>query len=298
LTTKPTVDRANWPDKHAGTDPIGYAQAYPKHLYFGETALNRLSLLTLTLATSLMALTANAYDDTGLSLGLGLVSSDLTADQIDKPFFPSLQTDSKQWMLLPSLRYQWQQFGLGVDGIRWRAKESSAVATQLTVGYPSSRLSVGGQRGWFRYGVNTAVQYTDGVAGRFGATLGPLGYERALGFEQRSDELSDKLSLGGPLLISKKWRLTVIGTLAWVQDNRAFSQQQLGIAQDLAENQYQSTEANIFAIYKLNADTQLLLSTTLQRPDSRLVQEVDSVQALNLNVFALLNYRFGPQSPN
>jgi hypothetical protein len=252
----------------------------------------------LALATSLTALTASAYDDTGLSLGLGMVSSDLTADQIDQPFFPSLQTDTKQWMLLPSLRYQWQQFGLGVDGVRWRAKESAAVDTQLTVGYPSSRLSVGGQRGWFRYGVNAAVQYTDGVAGRFGATLGPLGYEHSAGFGQRSDERSDKVSLGGPLLISKKWRLTVIGTLAWVQDNRAFSQEQLGIAQVLAENQYQSAEANIFAIYKLNADTQILLSTTLRRPDSRLVQEVDTVKALNLNLFALLNYRFGPGSPD
>jgi hypothetical protein len=260
--------------------------------------LNRLCLLTLALATSLTAHFANAYDDTGLSLGLGMVSSDLTADLVEKPFFPSLQTDAKQWMLLPSLRYQWQQFGLGVDGVRWRAKESAVLDTQLTVGFPSSSLSVGGQRGWFRYGVNAAVQYSDGTAGRFGATLGPLGYQRSTGFADRSGELSDKISLGAPLLIRKNWRLTVIGTLAWVQDNRAFSQQQLGIAQDLAENQYQSIEANIFAIHKFNPNTQVLVSVTLRRSDSRLVREVETVQALNLNLFALLNYRFGPGRSN
>ena len=255
--------------------------------------MNRLRLVTLALATSLAALSANAYDDTGLNLGVGLVTSDLTADDVEKPFFPGLQTDTKQWMLLPGLSYQWQQFGLGINGINWRSLESAALQTKLSVGYPSSSMSVGGQRGWFRYGFNAALQYSDGLAGRFGTTLGPLGYERSVGFDDRTDELSEKVSLGAPIFISKKWRLTVIGTLAWLQDNKAFTQQKLDIAQPLAQGHYRGAEANIFAIYRLNDATRLLLSTTLSRPDNDLVQEVAAVQPLQLNLFALLNYRFG-----
>lgn len=251
-------------------------------------------LRSLTCALAFTLATASFADETGWTVGLGVVSSDVSPEA-ESPFFPSFRTeqDTKQYMLIPNLSYQWQRWSIGADGVGYKVDNTLGGSTSAKVGFPSSSASIAGQRGWFRYGVNSQLNYADGLLAGHGFTLGPLDYSIQYGLNDRSDELSQKLGLGFPLYLNQKAGLTVIGSGYAQQDNRAFSEQDLELGSPLAQENYLHQGLNVFAVYQANAKTTLLVSGTLQFNDEALVDEVARIEPVSFNIFTLFSYRFG-----
>lgn len=243
--------------------------------------------------TLLIALCSFSFaDETGWVVGLGVVSSDVNPDE-DRPFFPSIRNETKQYMLIPNLSYQWQRWSLGADGVGWKNKNRFGGTTAVKAGFPSSSFSIGGQQGWFRYGLSSSLNYSDGLIANQAITAGPIDYSVSFGFNDRSDELSQKIGLGFPLWINKEAGLTVIGSAFIQQDNRAFTLSDIDTKIDLAEDNYWHTGLGAFAIFKANEQTTLLFSGTLQFNDENLVKQVELVESASFNIFTLLSYRFG-----
>jgi len=232
-------------------------------------------------------------EEGGWNIGLGIVSSDLLNQEAPKTFFPVVRSDNKQYMLIPSLRYEWDRWSVGADGIRWKAEATNGLKTNVRIGFPASGISVAGQKGWFRYGLNSAVTYSNGIATTQGVTAGPLSYSATLGVADRGGDLSQKVSLGFPLFISKKTGITVIGSGFIQYDNSAFTLSDLDENTALAEDAYQHAGLNAFGIYKINEQTTFLLSASLQWNDASLVQEINNLKTVQFNIFSLISYSFG-----
>lgn len=251
-----------------------------------------------SLITTLILTTASfsMAEDEGWIVGLGLVSSDVSPEQ-DRPFFPSFRQGNKQYMFIPNLSYQWQHWSLGADGLGWKTENKLGGSTSFKAGFPSSSFNIGGQKSWFRYGLSSSLNYSDGLIASHKITAGPIDYSISYGLSERSDELSQKVGLGFPLWIDQEAGLTIIGSAFVQQDNRAFTQASVNKAQDDAMNlnqaDYWHQGLTAFAVYQANPNTTLLLSGTLQFNDDALVNEVERINASTFNIFTLVSYRFG-----
>lgn len=229
----------------------------------------------------------------GWTIGGGLVSSDVVNPEQSDPVFPAVQLENKQVMFLPNLSFRWDQWSIGADGIGWQTETLNGLKTQITAGYPSSRFSIGGQRGWFRYGLNSGLSYSNGVTATQGITLGPVGYEATLGLGDRADDFSQKASLGFPLYINQSAGLTIIGTGYLQQDNASFTVNDLELSQPLTNEDFVHTGLNAFAVYQANPRLTLLVSGTLQWNDSNLTDDVSAVAPVQFNLFTMLSFYLG-----
>ena len=246
------------------------------------------------LLLTLLATTALAQDR-GWTVGGGLVSSDIINEDKGGSFFPSFQVENKQFMFIPNVSFQWDQWSFGADGIGWQQESESGLRTQIKAGYPRSSASIGGQKGWFRYGTNTSLGYSNGLTASQGVTLGPVSYTATLGLGDRRDDFSQKFSLGFPLLLKPDMGLTVIGTGFVEQENASFVNNDFELTSMRGQNAYWHQGINAFAVYQINSRATLLLSGTLQWNDNALVDEIDPLARAEFNIFTMFSYFLGKQ---
>jgi hypothetical protein len=233
-------------------------------------------------------------DDNGWTVGLGVVSSDLTQGDNEKPFFPAIQTDTKQFMFIPNLQYKWSDWSIGADGIGWQKESLNGLTTSVKVGFPVSGIRLGGQKGWFRYGVASALNYSDGLTTTQGLTLGPITYSATFGLNDRNDEFSHKASFGFPLYLNQKKGITVIGSAFIQRDNTPFSEKEFETT-FTGDDTFQHYGANVFSVYKWDEHSTLLVSGTLQINDSALEERADDsdiAPEVTFNIFTLYSYSF------
>jgi hypothetical protein len=243
-----------------------------------------LTLLTLTLSTA-------AFTQDGWTIGGGFVSSERVGAESDS-FFPTVSSEQTNYMLLPNLSYRYQQWSVGADGIGWRQDRPEGINWRAQVGYPSSQVGFTGQRGWFRYGLQSGLSYSNGVTHTGKATIGPFEASVTTGFGERADDLSQSYALGFPLYINQDRGITVIGSAGIETSNAAF------IANDLQLDNTPSTDAlnwqyTAFSIFSLSPKATLLLSGTLQRNDDALVEEVEGIRPWQVNTFLMFSYFLG-----
>ena len=231
-------------------------------------------------------------DENSWTVGFGVVSSDISPGE-ERPIFPSVRVENKQYMFIPNLSYQWGNWSLGADGIGWQYESLNGLKTNIKAGYPRSSASIGGQKGWFRYGIASNLSYSDGIDTTNAITAGPITYSATLGLAERSEELSQKVSLGFPLFLSQKNGITVIGSGYLQQDNAAFSQFDLELEDPMAQDDYLHSGINVFGVYQATPQVTFLLSGTLQFNDDRLVAESEFTDDVQFNIFTLFSYTFG-----
>lgn len=234
---------------------------------------------------------ATFADKNGWTIGGGMVSSERVGNETDS-FFPTLQSEQTQYMLLPNLRYQYQQWSIGADGIGWRQDRPNQLNWRAQVGYPTSQIGFSGQKGWFRYGLQSGWAYSNGVTHTAKATVGPLEYELTNGLGDRAEDLSQTVALGVPLYINQRSGITVIGSAGIEASNAEFigNDLQLDNAPDIDAINWQYSA---FSIFSLSPKATLLLSATLQRNDEKLVEEVEGIQPWQVNTFIMFSYFLG-----
>ena len=231
--------------------------------------------------------------DRGWTVGGGLVSSDIVNAEKDDPIFPFFEIENKQFMFLPNLSYQWDQWSIGADGIGWTHKTNADLSIDVKAGYPRSSASIGGQKGWFRYGANSSLSYSNGLTATQGITLGPGSYAATVGFGDRRDDFSQKFSLGFPLFLKPSLGLTVIGTGFVEQENASFIHNDFELDNPLSQEHYWHQGLNAFAVYQINSRATLLVSGTLQWNDKTLVSDISSVARSEMNIFTMFSYFLG-----
>lgn len=227
----------------------------------------------------------------GLTLGLGGVTSEVVGD--NDPFFPAIQTDSKQFMFIPNIRYDWDEWSIGANGIGWEKENEDGLSPRVTIGYPMSQAGVQGQRGWFRYGLNGRLSYSDGVGGQLRATAGPLNYTIKTGFGDRNDELGHEVSLGAPIYINRDIGLTVIGSGYLKFENAAFIEDELNLTRSITDEDYVHSGLNAFAIFRFNERASLLFSANVQFNDEDLTRQITDLNDPQFDVFTMFSYFFG-----
>lgn len=236
---------------------------------------------------------ASALADTGWSIGLGMVTSDIYQNSTDdNPIFPTLNVDSKRVMFIPDLSYHWDQWSVGATGLSWKSKQESELKSAFTLGFPRSVIRIDGQKGWFRYGAYSAAQFTNGTMLSGGINLGPLSYGQFQGVASRRTEQKQVLSLAAPVFISKKYALTVIGKLSYAVSNAEFKTQDLRLASDLPSGQYEDVSANLFAIKKLGDSITWINSGTFTFANEQQLNLVDGLKPVHFNLFSLIQYAF------
>ncbi|MFQ3231785.1 hypothetical protein [Reinekea sp.] len=238
-------------------------------------------------------LTASELADAGWSVGLGVVTSDIYQNSTDdQPIFPTLDIDSKQAMFIPDVSYHWDQWSIGATGLSWKSKQESELKSAFTLGFPRSDIRIGGQQGWFRYGVYGAAQFTNGTMLNGGINLGPMSYEQFQGLASRKAEQKQVLSLAAPVFISKKYALTVIGKLSYAVNNAEFKAQDLRLTSDLPSGTYENVSANLFAIKKIGESVTWINSGTFTFADEQQLNLVDGLKPVHFNLFSLIQYTF------
>jgi len=236
---------------------------------------------------------ASTQADTGWSIGLGVVTSDIYPNSAEyTAIFPTVNTSTKRAMFIPDVTYHWDQWSLGATGLSWKTKKESDLKSSITLGFPRSAFRIGGQKGWFRYGVFGAAQFTDGTLLSGGINLGPVSYEQYQGVADRQDEQSHSVGFGAPVYISKKHALTVIGKLSYSVGNAAFKTQDLKLATELPRNNYVDVNANLFAIKKLGDSITWINSGTFTFADEQQLNLVDGLKPIHFNLFSLIQYSF------
>jgi hypothetical protein len=222
-----------------------------------------------------------------------MVTSDKYADsETSDSFFPTVTYGQKQAMVIPDITYHWTQWSVGATGVSWKSAQDSNLKAGFTLGYPSSRVSVEGQRGWFRYGAFSSAQFTDGTLARAGITLGPFTFEESRGLNERDLERSQTVSIGGPLFLGRKLPLTVIGKIGISNETSEYTTQSLKLNSALEAKEYNNVDFNLFAIYQINEATTWLNSGTFTFSDEALQEQVDDLKPVHFNIFSLISYSF------
>ena len=233
-----------------------------------------------------------AEDDLGWQVGLGVVTSDLLSPEEDRPIFPSVRNDNKQYMMIPNLKWQGEHWSVGAEGIGWRTQFDNQLKVQSTIGYPSSRISLSGERGWLRYSGFMSAAYADGTTTTFGVNVTGLSYELTTGYDERADDRKHKLSFGAPVFISQSRSMVVIGT-AFVQwENAPFIKNDNDLTASVMPGDYRHAGVTLFSPLPLSDSLRLILSGTLQWNDPDLVQQLPLMSDVQFNTFALLSYQF------
>lgn len=232
-----------------------------------------------------------AEEKRGLTLGLGGVTSEVVGD--NDPFFPAIQTNSKQFMFIPNIRYDWDQWSVGANGIGWSKENVDGLSSRVTVGYPMSRTGIQGQKGWFRYGLNGGLNYSDGVSGQLRVTAGPLNYTIKSGFGTRSEQLGHEVSLGAPIYINRDIGLTVIGTGYFKFENAAFIEDELNLTPTISNADYVHSGFNALAILRFNERASLLFSANIQFNDEALTNQITDLNDPQFDVFTMFSYFLG-----
>ena len=236
---------------------------------------------------------ASAHANTRWSIGLGFVTSDIYPNRaVTNGIFPTVDVGTKQAMLIPDVSYHWDQWSLGATGLSWKTKEDSELKSSFRLGFPRSAFRIGGQKGWFRYGVYTTAQFTNGTLVSGGLNLGPVNYEQYQGLADRQNEQSNALSLAAPVFISNKRSLTVIGKLTYSVSNAPFKTQDLKLASGLPSGSYVDVSANLFAIKKLGESITWINSGTFSFADEQQQALVDGLKPVHFNLFSLIQYSF------
>lgn len=233
-----------------------------------------------------------AEDDLGWQVGVGVVSSDVVSTDADRPIFPSIRDNNKQYMLIPNLKWQGEQWSVGAEGIGWRYQFENDLKLQSSVGFPSSRLALSGQRGWFRYGSSLSASYSNGTTVTAEVNAAGLSYKQTLGFGERRDDRKQELRLSAPLFISQKRSLIVIGSGFLTWENAAYVEHENELTTSVAPADYRHKGLNIFTVLPLSEPLTLLLSGTLQWNDQDLTAQLSRLPELQANTFALLSYQF------
>lgn len=232
-----------------------------------------------------------AADDLGWQVGVGFVSSDLLSEQRDTPVFPYVRTDNKQWMMIPNLKWQGERWSFGADGIGYRYRFSDNLQLSSNAGFPSSRIGLSGQQGWFRYGSTLSASYGNGLTTTAGINAAGLSYERTLGWGERGNDLSQKLSFGAPVFIAKNSDLIVIGSAYLQRDNADFLVNDYQLSNQLRAQPYQHTGLSLFSVIPVSDQITVLLSGSLQWNDEDLTAQVAAAKARQFNTFVLLSYQ-------
>lgn len=227
----------------------------------------------------------------GLTLGLGVVSFENVGES--ETFFPAIETEDKKFMFLPNIRYEYDAWSIGVDGIGWKPDSDAFLRPSVTVGYPSSKASLMGNKGWFRYGVEGSLSYSSTPAGRMGLTIGPLKYTLRQGFEERSDQTAHELALSFPVYMNRDLGLTVIGTGYAKLENTEFARTNLSYGYLLDDQDYVHTGLSAFAIFNVTERVSVLGSATLQFNDQDLTSQIPALSDPQFDVFVMFSYFFG-----
>lgn len=246
-----------------------------------------LSFLTLLAITSL-----STAEDLGWSAGLGVISSDVIGEPSDS-FFPTLQSDDKQFMFIPSVKYQWEQWSLGVDGVGWKTNNAEGLNTDIRVGFPASSISVNGQRGWFRYGASSSLTIPNGPVTENSVTAGPVTYSAALGLDSRAGDWQQQVSFGAPVFLSSKLGVTVIGSAYGQWENGSYIENDLKLNESLTDDTYFSPGLSLFSVWQASDNLTVLLRGGAQWNDDALTNQQPDVPDFQANIFLLLNYYFG-----
>ncbi|WP_040556987.1 hypothetical protein [Reinekea blandensis] len=233
-----------------------------------------------------------AEDDLGWQVGLGVVSSDLLTEDADRPIFPAVRDDNKQYMLIPNLKWQGEHWSVGAEGIGWRTRFENDLKLQSTVGYPSSRISLSGERGWLRYGGFLSASYSDGTTTTAGVNAAGLSYELTTGYNDRADDRKHKVSFGAPVFISQSRSTVVIGTAYVQSENAPFIENNNDLTTSVQPGDYRHAGITLFSPLSLSDSLRLILSGTVQWNDQDLVQQLPLMPDVQFNTFALLSYQF------
>lgn len=251
-------------------------------------SLVKLHILPFMLFVSL----AIADDDLGWQVGVGVVTSDVLSDDAERPFFPNVRADNKQYMLIPNLKWQGEQWSVGAEGVGWRYRFDNDLRLQAKAGFPSSRVELSGERGWFRYGTSLSASYANGTTTTAGVNAAGFSYKQTIGFDERREDRKQELSFGAPLYISQKSSMIVIGSAFLNWENAAFIEHENELSTAVDPADYRHAGLNVFSVIPLSEPLTLLLSGTLQWNDKDLTEQLSTLPQLQANTFALLSYQF------
>lgn len=243
----------------------------------------------------LLALWAHAAfaENDGWTVGIGMVSNDIINADEDRPFFPNAAIHDKRYMLIPNLRYEWDNWSLGADGIGWKHAPEEGLSSHIQVGYPFSGAGVEGKVGWFQYGLSGGLNYSDGLIAEPDIQLGPVNYAVKVGIGDRSEDFSQQLSLGFPLYIASSEKVIIIGKGFVQQDNASYLQNDFELTTPITDANYIQKGLNALGIYKPTERLTILLSGTLQWNDKALKTEIETLPKVQFNIFTLFSYYLG-----
>lgn len=231
-------------------------------------------------------------NEIGWTVGAGLVTSDVIELGNDAPF-PTARFGDKEIMLLPNLRYQGENWSLGADGLGWKSRQESGLTRSLQLGYPASSVGLSGERGWLRYGLNTAVVADDGWLSRTTLIATPLTTSVSVGLGEREADRQQTLSFGVPLLLSEALGLTVIGRIFVEQENATFLAHDLGLRSIPETDDYLSRGLQVFSIWQATDRLTVLLRLNAEWNDDALLEQNEAIPAFQFNSFVLFSYHLG-----
>lgn len=249
------------------------------------------------LTLALTPLCLQAKDHLGWSASLIATANDtFEPDAEDQLFFPpTLVNGNKEYVLIPSVQYDWEQWSLGLLGLGWESQTESDADSQISVqlGYPFSYVSFDGGEGLKRYGVKGGVTENDGWAGEYSVTAGPVVYEFSHGVGCREGQYEHSISAGLPLYFNKERGITVFGQVGYEIVEAEMQAHKLKIDQDLNEDYYYHPELNVIGFVDINESLSLFQTFGLRYYDEKLEDEINDMDRLSFSFVSVLTYRFG-----
>ncbi|TCS43665.1 hypothetical protein [Reinekea marinisedimentorum] len=233
--------------------------------------------------------------ETGWSVGLISASADNYESDAESQllFPPIIHADDKDFLFIPNVQYDWQQWSAGLTGISWHSKEvENKPTTTVKIGYPFSYIDVSGGEGFKRYGVRAGTQYDDGFIGQLNLTGGPLDYILQQGFGERDDQFGQTVRLSAPVYFSEG-RPSVFANASLTLNNAELEQHNLDLDYALSEDNYLHPAIGVFGFYDFTAKLSIFQSFELRLNSNKLVDEVDDMKRLSFNYVTVLTYKFG-----
>ncbi|TXR54557.1 hypothetical protein [Reinekea thalattae] len=235
------------------------------------------------------------FAEDGWTVGFVSVSSDnYEADAENRLFFPpAIHSNNKDFLIIPNVQYDWQQWSAGITGIGWQnePQEDDAQKVDIKVGFPASYASIRGGQGPWTYGAEASADYSDGYATGFKLNASLFEYSQLHGVGDRAGQFGHFLSIGAPVYINKDKGRFLIAKARLVRNNTDLESHHLDSSTQLSESYYQHSEFSLVAILRPTEKVSIVHGITLSVQDNQLIDEVSELNRLSWNYLLVLNYK-------
>lgn len=236
-----------------------------------------------------------SFAESGWSVGVISVGSEnFESDAESRLFFPpTIHSNNRDFLFLPNIQYDWEQWAVGITGITWRSKEvENKPRTTVKLGYPFNYIDLYGGSGFKRYGARIGTEINDGVAALFSLTAGPFDYALTKGVGDRDEQFGQSIKASAPVYFDDG-SPKVFASVSYTQNNADLQAHKLGVANSLQDSSYQFPTIGLFGFTDITENLSLVQSFEIVINDADLKDELDELGDVSFSYLTVITYKFG-----